>query len=85
MIAYERPSRFSYTLLAGLPSRDHVGTVELTPEGDGTRMVYAVRMTPTVPLVGGAVVAGVKLGIKSLIDGVAKESARRAAAGAAAS
>jgi uncharacterized protein YndB with AHSA1/START domain len=81
VIAYERPTRFSYTLLAGLPSRDHVGTVELTPEGKGTRMVYAVHMTPTLPLVGGAVVAGTKLAIRSLIDGVAKESERRAAAG----
>jgi uncharacterized protein YndB with AHSA1/START domain len=80
VIAYERPSRFSYTLLSGLPVRDHVGTVELTPEGDGTRMVYVVRTTPTVPLVGGAVVAGTKLAIKSLINGVAAESERRAAA-----
>lgn len=80
VIAYERPSRFSYKLLAGLPSRDHVGTVELTPEGEGTRMVYAVRMTPTVPLAGGAVVGATKLAIKSLIGGVAKESERRAAA-----
>lgn len=80
VIAYERPSRFSYTLLSGLPVRDHVGTVELTPAGDGTRMVYVVRTTPTVPLVGGAVVAGTKLAIKSLINGVAAESERRAAA-----
>jgi uncharacterized protein YndB with AHSA1/START domain len=81
VIAYERPSRFSYTLLSGLPVRDHVGSVELTPQGEGTQMTYAVRTTPTVPLVGGAVVAGIKLAIKSLIGGVAKESERRAAAG----
>ena len=43
MIAYEEPSRFSYTLLSGLPVRDHVGTVELTANGGGTKMVYAVR------------------------------------------
>lgn len=80
VIAYERPTRFSYTLLSGLPVRDHVGTVELSPEGSGTRMAYVVRTQPTVPLVGGAVVAATKLGIKSLISGVAKESERRAAA-----
>jgi len=82
VIAYEAPSRFSYTLLSGLPVRDHVGTVELSADGgQGTRMVYAVRTHPTVPVVGGLVVAGTKWAIKGLIDGVAKESERRAAGG----
>lgn len=81
VIAFEAPSRFSYTVLSGLPVRDHVGTVELAADGDGTRMVYAVRTQPTLPLVGGVVVAVIKQAIKGLIDGVAKESERRAAAG----
>jgi uncharacterized protein YndB with AHSA1/START domain len=80
VIAYEEPSRFSYTLLSGLPVRDHVGTVELTPNGGGTKMVYAVRTQPTVPVVGGVVVAVVKQAIKGLIGGVAAESERRASA-----
>lgn len=80
VIAYEAPSRFSYTVLSGLPVRDHVGTVELTPDGGGTKMVYAVKTQPTLPVVGFAVVAAVKQAIKGLIDGVAKESERRAAA-----
>jgi uncharacterized protein YndB with AHSA1/START domain len=80
VIAYEEPSRFSYTLLSGLPVRDHVGTVELTPNGGGTKMVYAVKTQPTVPVVGGAVVAAVKQGVKGLIDGITKESERRASA-----
>lgn len=80
VIAYEAPSRFSYTVLSGLPVRDHVGTVELTPSSGGTKMVYAVKTQPTLPVVGFAVVAAVKQGIKGLIGGVAKESERRAAA-----
>jgi uncharacterized protein YndB with AHSA1/START domain len=80
VIAYEAPSRFSYTVLSGLPVRDHVGTVELSADGSGTKMVYAVRTQPTLPVVGFAVVAAVKQAIKGLIDGVAKESERRAAA-----
>jgi uncharacterized protein YndB with AHSA1/START domain len=79
-IAYERPSRFSYKVLSGLPVRDHVGTVELTPEGGGTRVVYAVRTTPTLPVVGPVVVAFVKQAIKQLLNGVSAESERRAAA-----
>lgn len=82
VIGYESPGRFSYTLLSGLPVRDHVGTVELTAQdGGGTRMVYAVRTQPTVPVVGGLVVAVVKQAVKGLVDGVVKESERRAAAG----
>jgi len=79
VLAYRPPSRFSYRVLSGLPVRDHVGTVELTELGDGTQVVYAVRMNPTVPVVGGAVVAGVRQGVKQLLRGVAAEAERRAA------
>ncbi len=81
VLTYEPPRRFSYRLLSGAPVRDHVGTVELTPDGGGTRVTYAVRTMPTVP-VGGAVVVGVvKLAIKQLLNGVVTESERRAASG----
>lgn len=79
VVAYDRPRRFSYTVLSGLPVRDHLGTVELTPDDGGTRIVYAVRTTPTLPLAGGAVVLAIKQGIRSLLNGVQKESERRAA------
>lgn len=83
VIAFESPSRFSYTLLSGLPVRDHVGTVELSADqGGGTRMVYAVRTQPTLPVGGFVVVAVVKQAVKRLIDGVAKESERRGAVAA---
>jgi uncharacterized protein YndB with AHSA1/START domain len=80
VIAFQSPRRFSYKLLSGLPVRDHVGTVELSADGAGTRMVYAVRTTPTLPLVGAAVLAVSKQGIKVLIKGIATESERRTAA-----
>jgi uncharacterized protein YndB with AHSA1/START domain len=75
VIAYEPPTRFSYKLISGAPVRDHVGTVELQPDGEGTRMVYAVRTIPTVPLAGAAVVAVSKQAIK----GISAEAERRAA------
>jgi uncharacterized protein YndB with AHSA1/START domain len=81
VIAYDPPSRFSYKLLSGAPVRDHVGTVELSADGSGTRMVYAVRTFSTLPVVSGAVVAVVKQAIKALIRGIATESERRAAHG----
>lgn len=79
VLVYEPSQRFSYKLLSGLPVRDHVGTVELRPADGGTQIAYAVRTTPTVPLGGAAVVAAVRVGIKQLLGGVAKESERRAA------
>jgi hypothetical protein len=78
VIAYEAPRRFSYTVLSGLPVRDHVGTVQLSAADGGTEMVYALRTQPTLPLAGGLVIAAIKQAIKGLIDGVATESERRA-------
>ena len=81
VIAYDPPRRFSYRLLSGAPLRDHVGTVEITPDGERSKVVYAVRTTPTLPLVGAAVVAVLSQGVKALLDGIVKESERRAANG----
>jgi uncharacterized protein YndB with AHSA1/START domain len=80
ILTYEEPSRYSYKLLSGLPVRDHVGTVELTPSGSGTKLTYAVRTIPTVPLVGPVVVGAVKLGVQQIIGAVAAEAERRAGA-----
>jgi uncharacterized protein YndB with AHSA1/START domain len=82
VLVYRPPSRYSYKVLSGLPVRDQVGTVELTPAGEGTSVVYAVRMNPTLPVLGGAVVAAVRQGIKQFLNGVAAEAERRAAAAA---
>jgi uncharacterized protein YndB with AHSA1/START domain len=79
VIGYEPPHRFSYTVLSGLPFRDHIGTVELSPSDGGTRVVYAIRTTPTLPVGGFAAIAVLKQAIKQLLSGVTKESERRAA------
>jgi uncharacterized protein YndB with AHSA1/START domain len=81
VLTYEEPRRFSYKLLSGLPTRDHVGTVELTPADEGTTMTYAVRTMPTVPVAGAAVVGLMRFGVKQLVDGVSAEAERRAASG----
>ncbi|MGE5407431.1 MAG: SRPBCC family protein [Syntrophothermus sp.] len=79
VLTFEPPTRFSYRLLSGAPLRDHVGTVELEAEGTGTRMVYAVRTFPNVPLVGPLLVAVVRRAVAGLAGGIASESERRAA------
>lgn len=82
VIVYEAPRRFSYKLLSGAPVRDHVGTVALEPDGEGTKVTYAVRTNPTIPVVGGVTVAVAKFGVKQLVDGIVAEAERRAVAGA---
>lgn len=81
VVAYQRPSRFSYKVLSGAPIRDHLGTAQIAADGSGAKLTYSVRMTPTVPLGGGLVVALVRRGIEQLLDGVTAEAERRAAAG----
>lgn len=81
VIAYERPFRFAYKILSGLPVRDHVGTVEMQPSDGGTEIVYAVKTTPTIPLAGPVFMLFLKKAIRDLLGGVSKESERRAANG----
>ena len=52
VIAYEPPQPLLLHDALGLPVRDHVGTVELSRRDGGTKIVYAVRTTPTVPVGG---------------------------------
>jgi uncharacterized protein YndB with AHSA1/START domain len=80
IVEFERPTRFAYRLLSGLPLRDHLGRVVLSGDGAGTRIVYTVETTPTVPVIGHAAAQGVKIAVKQLLDGVERESKRRASA-----
>jgi uncharacterized protein YndB with AHSA1/START domain len=80
---YERPTRFAYKMLSGAPLRDHVGTVELTPEQGKTRMVYEVQTFPTVPsFLAPALVAFMRLIIGQLAGGMVKRAEQLASSGA---
>jgi len=80
VVAYERPSRFSYKVLSGLPVRDHLGTVSLEPSDDGTRVTYALKAVPTVPFAGGVVMLALERAVTELLNGVVSEAERRAPA-----
>ena len=83
VVEFEPPTRLVYRMLSGAPIRDHVGTVTLEPaelEGrQGTRLVWAIDTTPTVPLGKGLVVAVTKNAVKGLLDGCVAEAERRSA------
>ena len=80
VVEYEPNKRFVYKLLSGAPLKNHVGTVQLIEAATGTHIVYEIRTTPRVPVVGGAVVAVARAAVKRLLDGIVQESERRAAA-----
>lgn len=80
VVLYERPSRFSYKVLSGLPLRDHLGTVSLEPSDGGTKVTYALKAIPTVPFAGKVVMIGLERAVTELLNGVVSESERRAVA-----
>jgi hypothetical protein len=81
VVSYERPSRFSYKVLSGLPLRDHLGTVSLEPSEGGTRVTYALKAIPTVPFAGKVVMLGLERAVTELLNGVVSESERHTVAG----
>lgn len=49
IVDYERPTRYAYRMLSGLPTRDHVGTIELREAGAGTEISWHLRATVGIP------------------------------------
>lgn len=86
VLEYEPPTRLVYRILSGAPLRDHLGTVTVEPaevDGrDGSRVVWAIDSTPTVPIGKGVVTAVLKAAVKGLLDGSVKEAERRNGAAA---
>jgi uncharacterized protein YndB with AHSA1/START domain len=75
--AFERPHHFAYRMLSGAPLRDHVGDVTLEPAVGGTRVVYRIDSTPTVPVVGHAMLGVLRVAVSRLLAGVDREAERR--------
>jgi uncharacterized protein YndB with AHSA1/START domain len=76
---YDRPGRFAYKLLSGLPVRDHVGQVTLSHAGGGTHVSYRVETHPTLPGIGHAAVGGTRVAITLLLRDILKAAEQRSA------
>ncbi len=46
---FERPTRFSYSIVGGLPVTDHLADVTLVPDGGRTRLSYRIEGRGTLP------------------------------------
>ena len=56
--AFERPTRMDYLIRkVNIPLRHEGGTIELSPSGSGTRVLWRSTFTIEVPIVGGALAA----------------------------
>lgn len=72
VVTYEKPNRFAYRALSGLPVKDHLGEATLFEQGTSTRVSYTINYTASFP--GGEYVVGpaLKFAITGLLKGVAK-------------
>lgn len=51
IVAFEPGRRLGYKALSGVPFRNYVGDVVLTPDGAGTRIDYAISVDPRLGVV----------------------------------
>jgi hypothetical protein len=74
---YERPNRFAYKLLSGMPVADHLGSIEFRARGTDTDVTYRITSTPAIP--GSATVLGalLKRTIGGVLKGIVTEAERR--------
>lgn len=78
VVAYDAPTRFSYSIISGAPVKDHRGDVVLEAKGGGTFMTY--RITFDTPLLLKPIMLGVMRGVVGqLVSGIVKTSEARAA------
>ena len=77
IVEYERPARFAYTLLAGAPIRDHLGTVDLRQVNAGTEVRWHVRATMTIPGLGALMLPVFKKFIDELLRGAIATAERQ--------
>ena len=66
--------RLEYTLVEGAPIRDHAAEIVLTPDGDGTRVVWSVHFRPLVPGTGWLLARMLRGGLERSLDGLRRRA-----------
>ena len=68
------PKSFTYTLLSGAPTKDYLGTVEITPKDEKSVVRWNVTFTPKFPGTGWVVARIAGKTINRLIDEMEKSN-----------
>ena len=71
---FEPNARIVYRITKGSPMRGHVGTMSFTPEGEGTRFHYDIRLASPIPGVAPIVHAVLSRSIARNLDKVEREA-----------
>lgn len=74
--ALEPPRRMTYELLSGLPLKDYVGEVLLTPVGEGTAITWRSTFRGAFPLAGALVARGLQPMLQQHAQALAREAER---------
>jgi uncharacterized protein YndB with AHSA1/START domain len=72
VLELEPPRLFVYAALSGLPVKDYVGRVELTPTATGTTIVWRSTFFPKVPGTGGMLERGLRKFLAETAEGLAE-------------
>jgi uncharacterized protein YndB with AHSA1/START domain len=74
VVAFEPPRLVRYVVDSPSPARGYTATVELAPEGPGTRITWSAEFEPAVPGTGGLLRAT----YRGIVGGFARRLARAA-------
>ena len=66
---YQRPTRYAYMVISGMPTRDHIGTVDLREAGTGTEVSWHLRATLKIPGIDWLMLPVAKQVINELLSG----------------
>ena len=78
---FERPARFGYTLLSGIPLKDYQATITLTEAGEGTDIVFRLEFAGKVPGVAALALPVLREVGADATERLAREAERRASTG----
>ncbi len=68
------PERIVYRITQGSPLRGHVGVMQFSPHGEGTRLDYDIRLSSPIPFLALIVQAGLTRNILSGLNAVEREA-----------
>jgi hypothetical protein len=80
VVAHEPPYHLAYVLLSGVPVRDYRADVNLTADGDGTRITWSATFAPKYRGTGWLLTPFLRLILRDFTRRLARHAARTAIA-----
>ena len=75
IIEMERPRRFAYRSLSGVPVRDYVGEIDIQSAPDGASIRWRASFFPKVPGMGAILERGIRRFLTECAEGLAARAA----------